>query len=146
MVSLTAITLEAKAGNVLPNGVEPLSSQQITDRYSGYTVGLDLGGMYFSPDGTVKAYFIVSHGEEIGAGKWTVNGNEFCYVLSWKSRIDSMNEVKCKKIYKLGSDTIIQETKDTDSKYLSVYPDTQFLFKGDKVHDKYLAVEKLISQ
>ena len=102
--------------------------------------------MFFSPDGTVKAYFIISNAEEIGAGKWVVNGNEFCFNVSWKSRQHSMTEVKCKKVYKLGADTIIQETLDTCSNYLSVYPDTQFFYKGDKVSDKYTAIKKLISQ
>ena len=146
MISLAATIPAARAGNVLPNGVEPLSSQQVTDKYSGHTVEVDLMGIFFSPDGTVKAYATDSHAEAIAVGKWTVNGNEFCYDVTWKSKRESMNEVKCKKHYKLGSDTIIQETKNTDSNYLSVYPDTQFIFEGNKVSDKYMAVEKLISQ
>ena len=146
MISLAATIPAARAGNVLPNGVEPLSSQQVTDKYSGNSVVGGDCGIFFSPDGTVKAYMTMSHAEEIGVGKWTVNGNEFCYDVTWKSKRESKNEVKCKKHYKFGSDTIIQETKDTDSNYLSVYPDTQFIFEGDKVSDKYMAVEELISE
>ena len=141
-----AIIPKAMAGNVLPDGVEPFSVQQVIDRYSGYTVGLDRGGMFFSPDGSVTAYSTTGHAEEIGVGNWTVNGNEFCSDVNWKSKRENTKEIKCKKIYKLGSGTIIQETKDTNYNYLSVYPDTQFLYQGDKVHGKYLEVEKLISQ
>ncbi|WP_413993152.1 hypothetical protein ACMDCR_14325 [Labrys okinawensis] len=75
LVSLAATVPAAVAGKVLPNGVEPFSSHQVIDRYSGYTVGLDLGGMFFSPDGTVTGYVLISHAEEIGVGKWTVSGN-----------------------------------------------------------------------
>jgi hypothetical protein len=146
MISLAATIPAARAGNVLPSGVEPLSSQQVTDKYSGHTVEVDFMGIFFSRDGTVKAYASMSHAEETAVGKWTVNGNEFCYNVTWKSKHESTNQVKCKKHYKFGSDTIIQETKDTDSNYLSVYPDTQFIFEGDKVSDKYMAVEELISE
>ena len=103
-------------------------------------------GIFFSADGTVTAYDDESYAEEIGVGKWTATGNEFCYDVTWKSRRESITEVKCKKHYRLGSDTIIQETRDTDRNYLSEYPDTQFLYKGDKVNDKYTAIGKLIGQ
>jgi hypothetical protein len=32
IISLGAVVIQAKAGNVLPNGVEPFSSQELTDK------------------------------------------------------------------------------------------------------------------
>ena len=141
-----AFVAPALAAQKLPARAKPFSPDEVTAIYSGNSIEWSAGAAYLAADGSLTAYWSKKGDEAYGSGKWTVEGNEFCYSASWVNAAKPFDETFCWKIYHAGKKVWFEETKASDGRALTVTLKSPPVSKGDKATTQAAAMKAVVGK
>jgi hypothetical protein len=138
------LSTAASAASV-PKDAVPFTAAEVRTHVSGKTVTSGREFDFFDPSGTVTGVYGPYGAEAIGRGNWTIQDNELCWSIVWKSRQGSRNETWCRKFHNTSFGAMVEDSRNEPGMALSVYPISGFvLLPGDRVTAKYEKFQKIL--